>query len=173
MQRQRQFRQMLSFAGKDFINCNGLQFGVGMAQDINISGRFQFPAHTGGYRVRRYQSAGDYVLPAIPFHSAAQIARHRWIQPPAAFDRYNHESPLVFADGNGNQAVNAGIATASFFAERATTVNAIIVGIVGGALVELLLYLVALVVGFSSVDDYTTLAFLIGWAGSAILIIKA
>ena len=51
--------------------------------------------------------------------------------------------------------------------------NAIIVGIVGGALVALLLHLVALVVGFSSVDDYTTLAFLIGWAGSAILIIKA
>ena len=42
--------------------------------------------------------------------------------------------------------------------------NAIIVGIVGGALVALLLHLVALVVGFSSVDDYTTLAFLI-WLG--------
>ena len=44
--------------------------------------------------------------------------------------------------------------------------NAIIVGIVGGALV-------ALVVGFSSVDNYTTLAFMIGWAGSAILILTA
>ena len=76
-------------------------------------------------------------------------------------------------DGNGNQAVNAGIATASFFAERATTVNAIIVGIVGGAMAALLLHLVALVLGSSSVGDYTTLAFLIGWAGSASLILTA
>ena len=51
--------------------------------------------------------------------------------------------------------------------------NAIIIGIVGGALVALLLHLVVLVVGFSSVDDYTMLAFLIGWAGSAILILTA
>ena len=51
--------------------------------------------------------------------------------------------------------------------------NAIIVGIVGSALVVLLLHLVALVVGFSSVDDYTKLAFLIGWAGSASLILTA
>ena len=51
--------------------------------------------------------------------------------------------------------------------------NAILVGALGGVLLVVLWHLAALVGGFGVSEGLTTLLFLIGWACSAILILKA
>ena len=51
--------------------------------------------------------------------------------------------------------------------------NAIIVGAVGGVLLVFLWHLVALAGGFGVSENLSTLLFLAGWAGSAVLILKA
>lgn len=51
--------------------------------------------------------------------------------------------------------------------------NAIIIGAVGGVLLVFLWHLVALVGGFGVSEGLSTLLFLVGWAISAILILKA
>ena len=51
--------------------------------------------------------------------------------------------------------------------------NAVLVGAFGGVLLALLWHLVAPVGGFGVSEGLTTILFLMGWAGSAALIIKA
>ena len=51
--------------------------------------------------------------------------------------------------------------------------NAVLVGAVGGVLLALLWHLVALVGGFGVSEGLTTILFLVGWASSAALILKA
>jgi len=51
--------------------------------------------------------------------------------------------------------------------------NAILVGALGGVLLALLWHLVALAGGFGVSEGLTTIIFLVGWAGSATLILKA
>ena len=51
--------------------------------------------------------------------------------------------------------------------------NAVLVGALGGVLLVVLWHLAALVGGFGVSEGLTTLLFLIGWACSAILILKA